>query len=201
MRTKLLAAALVATSAVAAPAFAQTADSGFTGPRAEAIVGWDQVSDDSLNNASRDGVVYGVQFGYDVQAGGAILGFEGEATGATTRDTARGVLVADDRLRAKAGRDLYVGGRVGFLATPRTMIYAKGGYTNARFDTTYDSTATGRIEDHATVDGWRVGAGAETKLNDKIYVKAEYRYSKYDDDNSGIDAHRHQVLAGVGVRF
>ncbi|NWM24984.1 porin family protein, partial [Escherichia coli] len=46
-----------------------------------------------------------------------------------------------------------------------------------------------------------LGAGAEVKLTDKVYVKGEYRYSKYNDDNAGIDAKRHQVLAGVGVRF
>ncbi len=201
MRTKIFIAALVASTAFAAPAFAQTTDSGFTGPRVEAIVGWDHVGDDSLNNGSRDGVTYGGQIGYDVQMGSAILGFEGEATGSTTRDTAMGVLAVGDRLRAKAGRDLYVGGRVGFLASPNAMIYAKGGYTNARFDTSYNSAATGLIEDHDTVDGWRVGAGAEVKLNQKVYVKAEYRYSKYDDGNNGIDAHRHQVLGGVGIRF
>ncbi|WP_448663086.1 outer membrane protein [Sphingomonas sp. CJ20] len=201
MRTKILAAALIASSAIAAPAFAQSADSGFTGPRAEAVLGWDHVGDDSTAGGSRDGLTYGGQIGYDVQAGSAILGVEGEVTGSTTRDTANNVLVAGDRLRAKAGRDLYVGARAGFLASPQAMIYVKGGYTNARFDTTYDSAATGRISDHDNVDGWRVGAGTEYKLNDKVYVKAEYRYSKYNDDKAGIDAHRHQVLGGVGVRF
>lgn len=198
MRTKILVAALVASTAFAAPAFAQQADSGFTGPRAEAIVGWDHVGDDSLNNGSRDGVIYGGQIGYDVQAGSAILGFEGEVTGSTTKDTATGVLVAGDRLRASAGRDLYVGGRVGFLATPGAMVYVKGGYTNARFDTHYVSSVSD-IRDHDTVDGWRVGAGTEVKLGGNVYAKAEYRYSKYDSD--GIDANRHQIVGGVGIRF
>ena len=198
MRTKIFAAALIASTAIAAPALAQ--DSTFTGPRAEAVVGWDHVSDDSLNNGSRDGVVYGGQVGYDMQRGNTVFGVEGEITGATTKDTANGVLVAGDSLRVSAGRDLYAGARLGFVVGDKTLIYAKGGYTNARFDTRY-AAGTVNIREHDNVDGWRLGAGAEVKLNDKVYAKAEYRFSRYDDDNSGIDAKRHQVLGGVGIRF
>jgi outer membrane immunogenic protein len=194
---KLILAALAA-SAAATPAFAQ--DATFSGPRAEAIVGWDHVGDDSISNGTRDGVVYGGQIGYDYQAGKAVFGIEGEVTGSTTKDTATGVLVAGDSLRVSAGRDLYVGGRAGFVVGDRALIYAKGGYTNARFNTHYVSTTTD-VEDHETVGGWRVGAGAEVKLNDKVYLKGEYRYSKYDSEDAGIDTGRHQVLGGVGVRF
>ena len=199
MRTKILAAALIASSALAMPAFAQEA-APFTGPRAEAIVGWDRVEDGSLNGGKRDGVVYGGQVGYDFQAGSAVLGVEGEVTGATTKNTSNNVLVVPDTLRTKAGRDLYVGARVGFTVGERTLVYAKGGYTNAQFKNEYRS-ATTNISDRENVDGWRLGAGAEVKLSGNVYAKAEYRYSRYDDNNSGVDAKRHQVIGGVGVRF
>ena len=72
MRTKIFAAVLIASTAIAAPAFAQ--DATFTGPRAEAVVGWDRVTDDSFNtDNSRDGVVYGGQVGYDFQRGNAVF--------------------------------------------------------------------------------------------------------------------------------
>lgn len=200
MRTKLLAAALLAATATAAPAFAQDAAAPFTGPRAEIITGWDHVGDDSLNNGSRDGLLYGGAIGYDFQSGNTVFGVEGEATGATTRDTAHGVLAAGDRLRVTAGRDLYVGGRLGFLVGDRALVYAKAGYTNAKFNARYQlNTTDTRTSD--TVDGWRLGAGTEVKLTDRVYGKAEYRYSKYDDDNAGVDAKRHQLVAGLGVRF
>ena len=101
MRTKFIAtaAALLAGTAFAAPAFAQ--DSTFTGPRAEAVVGWDHVEDGSIYGASKDGAVYGGAIGYDFQAGSAVLGVEGEVTGATTRDRDTDVLVAGDSLRVK----------------------------------------------------------------------------------------------------
>jgi len=199
MRTKLFAAALIASTAMAAPAFAQ--DSTFTGPRAEAVVGWDRVTDESFNtDSSRDGVVYGGQVGYDFQRGNAVFGVEGEVTGASTKDTARGVLVAGDELRTKAGRDLYAGARLGFVVGQNTLIYAKGGYTNAQFETRYTAAGTD-ITERDNVDGWRLGAGAEVKLNDKVYLKGEYRYSKYDNEDAGVDAKRHQVIGGVGIRF
>ena len=190
---KLILAALAASTA-ATPAFAQ--DATFTGPRAEAIVGWDHVGDDSISNGSRDGVVYGGQLGYDYQAGKAVFGVEGEITGSTAKDTANGVLVAGDRLKTSTGRDFYAGARAGFVVGERALIYAKGGYSNARFNSEYTST-TGTIEDHETLEGWRLGAGAELKLTDKAYLKSEYRYTNY----GGAGGERHQVVGGVGVRF
>lgn len=200
MRTKIFAAALVASSALAAPAFAQDADPTFTGPRVEALVGWDRVEDGS-GVGSTDGLGYGAAIGYDHQIGStAVLGIEGEVMGSTAKDTVNGAFVPNDRLRASAGRDFYVGARLGFRAGDRTLIYAKGGYTNAQFRTRYDNGNTTTItRDNA--DGWRLGAGAEVNLTGDTYAKAEYRYSKYDDNSAGINAKRHQVLAGVGVRF
>ena len=46
------------------------------------------------------------------------------------------------------------------------------------------------------VDGVRVGAGVEHQLTSRAFVKAEYRYSNYEQGVS-----RNQVVAGVGLRF
>jgi len=202
MRTKFIAAAaaLLAGSAFAAPAFAQDTDASFTGPRAEAVVGWDHVKPSGSGVDGTDGALYGGQIGYDFQAGSAVLGVEGEITGSTAKRTENDVLVAGDRARVSAGRDLYVGARAGFTVGGNALIYAKGGYTNAKFKSHYVSGTTDiRSDDNA--DGWRLGAGAEVKLTDKVYLKGEYRYSKYTNDDAGIDAKRHQVVGGVGVRF
>ncbi|MCW3847137.1 outer membrane beta-barrel protein [Sphingomonas sp. LB-2] len=204
MRIALFTAALAASTALAAPAFAQESDSdsSFTGPRVEVISGWDRVDDASTPGVdATDGVVYGGAVGYDFQVGHAVLGFEGEATGSTTRQRATSVIVPGDSFRVKAGRDLYVGGRVGFTVGPRALIYAKGGYTNAQVDTRYINGAT-TVDDKETLDGWRAGAGAEIGLGRNLYVKGEYRYSNYTKaNNTSVDLDRHQVVAGVGVRF
>lgn len=194
------AAALLAGSALATPALAQDRDSGFTGPRAEAIVGWDHIEPRRQPGIDgTDGVVYGGQIGYDVQVGKAVLGAEGEITGATGKQSAQNVIVTGDRLRQSAGRDLYAGVRLGVAVSDKALVYAKGGYTNARLENSYTAGAltTGVRQD---VSGFRLGAGSEVKLSDRLYAKAEYRYSKYDD-NSGIHLDRHQVVGGVGIRF
>lgn len=201
MRTAFLAAgAFVASVAFAAPALAQDTRAPFTGPRAEVTAGWDRVDPDGAE--AKEGIAYGVNLGYDVQAGGVVVGVEGEATWASTRQRDTNVLVAGDSAEIKAGRDLYLGARVGMPLGDRALVYAKGGYTNAGIETRY-ATGTGvTLDDEETIDGWRAGAGAEVKLNDRAYVKAEYRYSRYGEvDDLELNLDRHQVMAGVGVRF
>ena len=191
---KFLLASLLAT-AFAAPAMAQDDVGGpFTGPRVEGIVGWDQVKGDG---AKSDDVMYGVAAGYDVQAGGAVIGGEIEYTDSDNRACDRGAAtVADPRLCFKAGRDLYVGGRVGTVVGASTLLYAKAGYTNADAKFTANDGVDEVTLDKTHLDGVRVGAGVEHKLGSHSYVKAEYRYSNYEQ---GVE--RHQALAGVGYRF
>ena len=190
---KIIIAALAA-SALAAPALAQDA-APFTGPRVEALVGYDNVKGDG---GHRNGVTYGVGAGYDFQLGGAVLGVEGEATDSSAKGCETNFVTATDRICANAKRDLYVGGRVGFAVAPSTLLYAKAGYTNARFKVNYTDTATPANNTSAAtnLDGVRVGAGVEQKLGTNLYAKAEYRYSNYEQ---GVD--RHQVVAGFGFRF
>lgn len=191
---KTIIAALFAT-ALAAPAMAQEA-APFTGPRVEAVVGYDRLG--GTGSGSQDGLAYGAAAGYDFQLGGLVAGLEAEYVDSDVKGCATGSVVANDRICANAGRDLYVGGRVGAAVTPTTLLYAKAGYTNARVGVNYTDTTTPansfRLNDE--LDGVRVGAGVEQQLGNGIYAKAEYRYSNYE---AGLD--RHQVLGGLGFRF
>lgn len=198
---KLVLAALAA-SALASPAFAQDEVAPFTGLRAEGVVGYDTMSDGTDSDAgSSDGVTYGGAIGYDVQLGGAVIGAEAELTGSSVDTRADSLLTAGDRLRVDMGRDIYLGARAGVAITPTTLLYAKGGYTNARVDTVYE-TPTTRTDISEDMEGFRVGAGAEFKLSSNMYLKGEYRYSNYGKiDGYDIDVDRHQVVGGVGIRF
>lgn len=201
MRKLVLATSAIAAAIAALPAAAQT-NAPFTGARVEALGGYDNLQDGGDGSSEgRDGFVYGVGVGYDVQAGGVVLGAEGEITDSTTRARSYNALTAGDRLSINAGRDLYVGGRVGYVISPLAMIYAKAGYTNARVESRYDVGAA-TLRDHTNLDGFRVGAGLEYNITPTAYVKGEYRYSHYGDiDGYDIDADRHQLMAGVGIRF
>lgn len=223
MRKFVLAAASLTTLALATPALAQSGppsdpDTEFNGARAGILLGYDRLQPGSVPNSniddsnSADGLTYGGDVGYDVQSNRWVFGVEGEVTGSTSKVTnnpsAAGALGYG---RVKAGRDLYAGARVGYAVAPRTLIYAKGGYTNQRLDLVASdgTTETGR---HFNLDGWRAGAGLEQKLGRNTYAKIEYRYSNYgkarlefpnggNTDNFSVDTDRHQVVAGVGVRF
>ena len=221
---KKTAALLVAGSmfAIATPAMAQSTDTDtFTGFRVEGLAGYDvsqagsTADDDSANSndESIDGFNYGVGVGYDFDAGGVVLGLEGEYTGSTaeseiTEGDFEGIGIGN----VEAGRDLYVGARVGFKANDDLLVYAKGGYTNAAYNL---RTSDGTTQFNADVDtdGYRLGAGLEYALSGNSFAKIEYRYSNYSDaeidfetdrpdiDLGEIDLDRHQVMAGFGFRF
>ena len=193
MRNYLIAA--LAAGTLATPAFAQ--DQGnLSGFRVEGLVGYDRPS---VEDENADGVVYGVGVGYDFQSGGAVFGIEAEASDSTANERVAGFALPGDELRVRAGRDLYVGGRVGAVVGSNTLLYAKGGYTNARVRVDYEDGTAGTaadFTDRTNLDGVRAGAGAQFGIGSNAYVRTEYRYSNYE---SGVD--RHQVVGGFGFRF
>jgi outer membrane immunogenic protein len=209
MLSKFFAAAMLA-AVSASPAFAQNtatpvAAAPFTGPHIEGLIGYDNVGG---TRDGRDGLLYGIGAGYDFQIGGAVAGIEGEWSDSTARGSTSNLAVIGDSAGLRTDRDLYIGARVGFAVAPSTLLYAKGGYTNARFKTIY--TAGGTTTNFGnTLDGYRLGAGVEQKFalfGPSGFVKAEYRYSNYKNlnvgtTNVGVDLDRHQAVLGVGVRF
>jgi len=205
--------------ALAAPAMAQE-NPTFTGPRVEALVGYDinkPGSSQDIDNAddldqSMEGASYGVGVGYDFAMGSALIGVEGEYMGSsaeTDYDTAAFETFGVGNV--EAGDDLYVGLRAGILASPRALVYVKGGYSNASYNV-LTSDGTTNTDTDIDLDGWRVGAGAEYALSNNLFVKGEYRYTNYgegevegpnggESDRFDIDMDRHQVMLGLGYRF
>jgi outer membrane immunogenic protein len=186
-----LATATAAVVAIAAPASAQQS-APFTGARVEGLVGWDRLQ----NGGHNDDVMYGIAGGYDMQMGGALVGIEGEASDSNNKTCVGAGTAIDSRTCAKAARDLYIGGRVGKVVGGRTLLYAKAGYTNARVKLTDDNGSDRITLAHSDLDGVRVGAGAEYAIGPNSFIKAEYRYSNYEQ---GFE--RHQAVAGFGFRF
>lgn len=87
-----------------------------------------------------------------------------------------------------------VGGRLGFLVTPRVLLYGVGGYTEARVDGTASATFkwdgnpahTVSMELPDEMKGYFVGGGAELKLDKNLSLKLEYRYSHFGSE--GVSA-------------
>jgi outer membrane immunogenic protein len=219
---KYVAAALVAGTALV-PVAASAQDLPFSGPRVEAIVGYDSLrsgeaddgvdTNDNEGDETVDGVGYGVGLGYDFNLGGVVIGAEAEISDSSGEQEATETIDGVEYLgRVETGRDLYVGARVGVPVTPNTLVYAKAGYTNAAVEAGFESN-NDVFEEDTTLDGWRVGAGVEQAIGSNAYAKVEYRYSNYnslriDDELTGgepfevdVDLDRHQVMAGFGLRF
>ncbi len=176
MKKYVIAAMLAAT--LSTPAFAQQ-NPAFTGLRVEGLVGYDNVNIPGLKNP--DGLVYGVGVGYDFAAGGVLVGVEADITDSTSKIKLLGPDI-------EAGRDIYVGARLGTIVGQNNLIYVKGGYTNARFSQSGFGGENG--------DGFRLGAGIEHAMSENTFVKLEYRYSNYEGDIS-----RNQAVGGFGFRF
>jgi outer membrane immunogenic protein len=191
---KLIIAALLA-AGTAAPALAQQADAPFTGLRLEGLVGYDTTD---IEGEGANGVVYGVGVGYDVQAGNIVFGADAEMSKSSIDECVANVSITGDRLCAEAGRDLSIGGRIGAVVAPSTLVYARAGYTNARFNLEYDNLNGTSLDTVAreNLDGVRVGGGVEQAIGGNAFVRGEYRYSNYEQ---GFD--RHQAVVGFGFRF
>ncbi|MEO0031593.1 MAG: hypothetical protein RIS94_1351 [Pseudomonadota bacterium] len=193
----------------------------FQGPRVEVLLGYDHATgtstkdiDTSANfNADGSGLLFGGGVGYDAALSNRVtLGAEAEVTGSTAKWTASATPDTFNLTRLRAGRDLYVGTRVGYALSDATLLYLKAGYTNARYDLT-GSYPTATLTQSKDLDGWRLGAGVEEKLSKNTFAKLEYRYSKYgssdysyggstpDASTFNLGADRHQVAASFGVRF
>lgn len=202
---------------VAAPAQAQ--DLGF-GPRAEIRAGYDElnvgiISDDEPERGrqAENGLSIGGEVGFDVQVfGNMVAGVYAGADFSQIDDCDelfgdRGDELEEDELCLKGGRNLTAGGRIGIATGDGGLIYAKTGYSNARIRASYTDFVD-VVEGRDDVGGWHFGGGFEVPLMGNVYVKGEYVHTSYgkvfsEDLGEGIEfrANRHQLLAGVGMRF
>lgn len=211
--------------ALASPAMAQDSGPGssdqdrapaMSGFKIGAEIGYDQTRAGSsasvaYDNRKIEGLLYGATAGYDLPIGrNVVIGPEVEFSDSNAKT---GYNQPNFGLGSvSTGRDLYAGGRLGFVVSPRTMIYAKGGYTDARFHIRANDGTRDYSNDFG-VSGYRVGAGVEVAPTAKTFARVEYRYSNYGrgrvvyggtsnaSSSFDIDTDRHQVVAAVGVRF
>ncbi len=83
-----------------------------------------------------------------------------------------------------------VGGRLGYVVSPRFLSYFDGGFTQARFDTVnFNFSGVGGIPAGVSIpgqtyNGWFIGSGFEYAFDwlpiPGLFLKTEYRYSQYN---------------------
>lgn len=206
--------------AVSSPAMAQDAPpvGGF---HIEGVVGYDHTrgkvsytdtafpEDNFSESDSTDGAVFGVNAGYDVAFGNsATLGVEG---GFEWSDNERcEEIFGGDEGCVSLKRNLYLGVKGSTAFTPYTSLTTGIGYVNGKAAITYVDPAfpadNFSVSDNR--DGYRLSIGLEQRFGANFFGKVDYRYSDYKnyDYSDGTETYslgfnRHQVVAGLGVRF
>lgn len=147
-------------------------------------------------DASRDTATFGGFVGYDKTIGKFVLGAEAGLSVGTSDAVVGGPATSRVSVDPKWSFDLTA--RAGYLVTPKTLVYARGGYVNNRIRSSVlaQSVTTVASENR---DGWLVGAGVEHEIVPNVSARIEYRYSDLSEGDGKFD--RHQSLFGVTYRF
>jgi outer membrane immunogenic protein len=95
-----------------------------------------------------------------------------------------------------------VGGRVGYLVAPNALLYALGGYTQAKFDGQINLSYLGPFPSGPQVSlsipdelqGYFVGGGGELKVAEHIALRLEYRYANYGGDTNSASVNTPPVV-------
>lgn len=147
-------------------------------------------------DASKDTATFGGFVGYDKTIGKFVLGAEAGLSVGTSDAVIGSPFGTTVSVDPKWSFDLTA--RAGYLVTPKTLVYARGGYVNNRIRSSVlaQNVTTVASENR---DGWLVGAGVEREIIPDVSARIEYRYSDLSEGDGEFD--RHQSLFGITYRF
>jgi outer membrane immunogenic protein len=152
-----------------------------------------------------DGVFGGVQLGYNWQHGHIVLGIEGDLGGmGLSGKTVEPNSLGEDKSHGTASLDggLYgdVTARLGYLITPSTLAYAKGGFAFLNGDAKFVQSSF-NASSKATLTGWTVGGGIEHQLSGSWSVKAEYLHFDFGSQTASGDLPEPSPFPARTIRF
>ncbi len=120
-----------------------------------------------------------------------------------TNTTTVGGGVATVQQRANMGWSVL--GRVGFLPTPSTLIYAAAGVTSMTFTTSTTALNNTFFSQDNTVTGWTVAPGFEIQIADGWSTRFEYRYSEFGQvsaaNGAALQPSMQSIRAGLAYKF
>jgi outer membrane immunogenic protein len=132
------------------------------------VAGFGTVFSDSTGG---QGLLASVTAGYDYRVlpnlvFGAFVDFDWSGISAEVSDLSASFSSAEHR------HSWAVGARVGYLASPATLLYLAGGYSQAAF--TFDTLGS------LDFQGYFASAGIETQLAGNWWVRGEYRFTQFE---------------------
>jgi hypothetical protein len=90
-------------------------------------------------------------------------------------------------------RSFQIGGRIGYLMTERTMLFASAGYSRAHFDNEgwwdIDPDGGGPTipgADAKWFNGYFLGVGLESRLGGNFFLRGEARYANYSSEHTNV---------------
>lgn len=190
-RISVVAVALAAMAAGAAPAAADTwngfyigAHTGYGfgdvdqpyGPVGGSYVFTDQSAPDV------DGWIYGVQGGYNWNAGNWLFGGELQGTWGDREGDDGGT--GGDVNGVEINSEWSLRGRAGYLIAPQFLLYGTLGYVSMDVDAT--APTTGSVNE--TIEGWTYGVGGELAFSDQFSGVLEVRAEEMDETRFSFPA-------------
>jgi outer membrane immunogenic protein len=175
--------------------------SSWAGPYVGAHVGYGfsgSVDDrTNANDISTKGWLGGVFGGYQMQNGQIVYGVEGDVNYS-------GVDGSNAGTAARSRFDGSVRGRLGYAVNEDVLLYGTAGVAAERL-----RVSDGVDRDTNLMVGYTVGAGADVKLTEDVFARAEYRYSDYGSKDfalpgigdPSVDSSNHRVTVGLGIKF
>lgn len=161
----------------------------------------DQGTIDGINS---HGGIGGGRVGYDLARGRFLVGvFAGYDVSNMQTDVSIPGLGA---VSLEKQDEWMIGGRIGFIAAPRTMIYALAAYDQTKYDIKGLSFETGdkeSVKTSATYSGISVGGGMEFALTQNVFLGAEYTHTFYGAENifdDHFDCSNLSTTKGFGTR-
>ena len=148
-------------------------------------------------NASMTQLTAGGYVGYNFQFGNFVVGLEGDLNarfgdenvsfGLYSMGPYTGGTISSDW-------DASIRLRLGFLVTPRALIYATGGVAFADYGYKYNLAYNVKpLDGYRPGDllggnrtGWTIGAGVEYALDNNWHMKVEYLYADYGSETNRI---------------
>src|SRR5690606_34232270 len=183
------------------PVFERAPVSTWAGPYAGVQLGYGFSGsvDDGVNDIGTDGWVGGAFGGFNMQNGQFVYGVEGDINYS-------GIEGSNAGFEARSRVDGSVRGRAGVAVTDDILLYGTAGVAAESLRIT-DEVSGAR--DSNTMLGYTVGAGADVKLTEDVFARAEYRYTDYGSEEftlpgvgtAEIDSSNHRVMVGVGIKF
>lgn len=152
------------------------------------------------NDVRTKGWLGGVFGGFNMQNGQFVYGAEADINYS-------GIDGSNGFTSARSNIDGSLRGRAGVAVNDDILVYGTAGIAGQRLRVT-DTTVP--ESDTNLMIGYTVGAGADVKLTEDVFARAEYRYTDYASKNFDlpatlgnpkIDSSNHRVTFGIGIKF